>query len=232
MTTKKNQPETERGTEPCSTIHAALCACMAEVEAVGKNRKNKEQGYAYRGIDDLYNSLHPLFARHRLFVTCDTLDLQRAERTTARGTTLYLVYGRYRVTFHAEDGSSVSVECCGEAMDSGDKATNKASSAALKYALMQTLLIPTEDAKDSEVDTPEATLPTASADEVARCARAIREQGTEKPYQQLRAARSLSPQHNELLLDVLAELLTEAPADRPATLPKQKPAAAASRDAF
>lgn len=231
MTKKTTNPTSEPGAAPCSTIHAALCACMAEVEAVGKTRKNKEQGYAYRGIDDLYNSLHPLFARHRLFVTCDTLELQRAERTTARGTTLYLVYGRYRVTFHAEDGSSVAVECAGEAMDSGDKATNKASSAALKYALMQTLLIPTEDAKDSEISTPEETLPTASADEVARCAAAIRERRSESPYQVLCAKRSLTPEHNLLLQDVLAELLTGEPSDR-SELPKSKPTAAASRDAF
>lgn len=229
--TKKTTTPTERGAEPCSTIHAALCACLADVEAVGKHRKNKEQGYAYRGIDDLYNSLHPLFAKHRLFVTCDTLSLERGERTTKSGSTLHVVHGRYRVTFHAEDGSSVAVECAGEAMDSGDKATNKASSAALKYALMQTLLIPTEDAKDSEVSTPEETLPTASTDEVARCAAAIRSQASEKPYRQLRAARSLTAEQNLLLQDVLAELLSGELADRPA-LPSTSKTAAASRDAF
>lgn len=255
--TKKQTTTTEPQADlrPCSTIHAALCACMADVEAVGKNRKNKEQGYAYRGIDDLYNSLHPIFARHRVFVTCDVLLLERSERVSNSGKTLNIIHGRYRVTFHAEDGSHVSVECAGEAMDSGDKATNKASSAALKYALMQTLLIPTEEAKDSEVDTYELParqqtppaprrLPAATDAEVDRCRAAIYQQRSAVPYQQLIAARELSEDQNYRLIELLQELAdaeaeaTAAAAPDPAevddrpTLPKSKPAGKQARVAF
>lgn len=239
--TKKNPTPTVHTDRPCSTIHAALCACMADVEAVGKNRKNKEQGYAYRGIDDLYNSLHPIFARHRVFVTCDVLELLRNERTTKSGSLLQVVYGRYRVTFHAEDGSSVSVECAGEAMDSGDKATNKASSAALKYALMQTLLIPTEDDKDSEVDSfqpapvPAAPrrLPTATPDEIDRCAAAIRATRSSGPYQALLKLRELSEEQALHLQDALGALLQAGElADERPELPRPKPAKQADRGAF
>jgi hypothetical protein len=222
--------------EPCSTIHSALCACMAEVEAIGKNRQNQEQRYKYRGIDDLYNSLHPLFARHRIFITCDVLTLERSERTTGSGKLLNVVHGTYRVTFHAEDGTSVSVVSAGEAMDLSDKATNKASSAALKYALMQTLLIPTEEAKDSEVDSLEAVAapPRATEAELARCAAAIRERGSEEPYRQLRAVRTLTATQDRALQDLLAEVLFagEAPADRPTELPRQQPSARGARETF
>lgn len=207
---------------------------MADVEAVGKNRKNKEQGYAYRGIDDLYNSLHRVFARHRVFITCDVIELQRTERATNAGKVLHVVHGTYRVTFHAEDGSAVSVTCAGEAMDTSDKATNKASSAALKYALMQTLLIPTEETKDSEEDTfqPEipAAKPTATDAEVARCAEAIRTQRSNVPAQQLNALRTLTPDQVAELEAVLADVFhqelaaAEAPADRPVQLPRQRAA--------
>ncbi|GAH44087.1 unnamed protein product, partial [marine sediment metagenome] len=60
-----------------------------------------------------------------------------------------------KYTFFAEDGSFIETIVIGEAMDSGDKAGNKAMSAAHKYALLQILLIPTDDPKDSEVDSPE-----------------------------------------------------------------------------
>jgi hypothetical protein len=40
-------------------------------------------------------------------------------------------------------------------MDSGDKASNKAASAALKYALLQLFMIPTEEEKDTEFQSPE-----------------------------------------------------------------------------
>ncbi len=39
-------------------------------------------------------------------------------------------------------------------MDSGDKASNKALSIAMKYALLQVFCIPTEDAKDPDADSP------------------------------------------------------------------------------
>jgi len=226
MTTTSTTPT------PCSTIHAALCACMADVEAIGKNRKNLEQKYSYRGIDDIYNSLHPIFARHGVFVTCETIDIQRTERTTQKGSLLQVVYGRYRVTFHAEDGTSVSLETCAEAMDSGDKATNKASSAALKYALMQTLLIPTEEVKDSEADTFQlvASPPAATDAEVARCVQAIREKRNRSPFSALQDKRTLTTDQLTELYLVLQELEQEDQ-DRP-TLRAQAPAQRASRDAF
>jgi hypothetical protein len=57
-----------------------------------------------------------------------------------------------RYLFVTTDGSSLEAVVYGEAMDSGDKATNKAMSAAHKYALLQTFLIPTEDVEDSDAD--------------------------------------------------------------------------------
>jgi hypothetical protein len=58
--------------------------------------------------------------------------------------------------FWAEDGSKVTVgPIPAEGVDSGDKATNKALSAALKYALIQTFSIPTEDMAEADLDSPE-----------------------------------------------------------------------------
>ncbi len=58
-------------------------------------------------------------------------------------------------TFYAPDGSSVEVVTVGEAMDAGDKSSNKAMSAALKYALLQVFCIPTEEPIDTENETHE-----------------------------------------------------------------------------
>jgi hypothetical protein len=58
--------------------------------------------------------------------------------------------------FFAEDGSKVTVgPIPAEGLDSGDKATNKALSAALKYALIQTFSVPTEDMAEADLDSPE-----------------------------------------------------------------------------
>ena len=55
----------------------------------------------------------------------------------------------------AEDGSKTTARMIGEAMDSGDKATNKAMSAAYKYAAFQTFAIPTEGTPDADAETHE-----------------------------------------------------------------------------
>jgi hypothetical protein len=53
----------------------------------------------------------------------------------------------------AVDGSRHTVHVIGEAMDSGDKATNKAMSAAYKYMAMQVFCIPTEGDNDADATT-------------------------------------------------------------------------------
>src|SRR6478736_352439 len=54
----------------------------------------------------------------------------------------------------AIDGTKHTVATFGEAMDSGDKATNKAMSAAYKYAAFQAFCIPTEEtAVDADAET-------------------------------------------------------------------------------
>jgi hypothetical protein len=55
----------------------------------------------------------------------------------------------------AIDGSKHTVKTFGEAMDSGDKATNKAMSAAYKYAAFQAFSIPTEGDNDADAHTPQ-----------------------------------------------------------------------------
>jgi hypothetical protein len=138
-------------------IYQKLIKVLQEVEAIGKNKKNQLQGYSFRGIDDMYNALHPLFSKHGIFITSEVVGGEREERTSAKGGLLLYSVVDVKFTFYAEDGSSVSSTIKGEAMDSGDKATNKAISAALKYALMQMFLIPTESVPDADMESPQPT---------------------------------------------------------------------------
>jgi hypothetical protein len=78
------------------------------------------------------------------------------ERQTAKGSPLFYVTVEVEFDFvSAEDGSKHTVKTYGEAMDSADKATNKAMSAAYKYAAMQAFCIPTEGDNDADSHTPE-----------------------------------------------------------------------------
>ena len=90
------------------------------------------------------------------------------ERTNAKGTALFYttVCAEFDVV-SAKDGSSHTVCTYGEAMDSGDKATNKAMSAAYKYAAFQAFAIPTEGDNDADHTTHDVKAPCIDADKVA-----------------------------------------------------------------
>jgi hypothetical protein len=134
----------------------AISAVMEEMsrEGIRKDRKNTQQNYSFRGIDDVYNALAPVLAKHALVVTPRCLDRQKEVVATAKGGTLFYVTVDMEFELaSAIDGSTKVARMFGEAMDSGDKATNKAMSAAYKYMAMQEFCIPTEGDNDADATT-------------------------------------------------------------------------------
>src|SRR5690606_7655037 len=98
---------------------------------ITKDRKNAEQNYRFRGIDDVYNALNPILTAAGLNILPRMLKREVAERKTARGTPLFTVVVEAEFDFvSTEDGSTYTARTFGEAMDTADKATNKAMSAA------------------------------------------------------------------------------------------------------
>jgi ERF superfamily len=142
------------------TIYKALNEIMKELPAIPKERRLEFNGklqYNFRGVDDIYAALQPLLMEYGVTtVPSATLVHQEQVETTKeyKGEVKTSVTNRVvlsvEYTFYALDGSSIVAKCIGEGMDNGDKASNKAMSAAHKYALLQVFCIPTEEAKDSE----------------------------------------------------------------------------------
>lgn len=137
------------------TIYTAIIGVMKSINAIGKDRKNQQQNFAYRGIDDVMNELHGALADNGVFVVPEVLNEERSTGKSKSGGELYYTRLKIRFTFYAGDGSSVSAVVIGEAMDSGDKASNKALSIGLKYAMLQVFCIPTEDEKDPDAQSPQ-----------------------------------------------------------------------------
>lgn len=131
---------------------------MAEMSQTGisKDRRNLQQGYNFRGIDDAYAALSPVLAKHKLLMLPRVTHREQVERTTSKGGAIF--YTTVTVEFDlvsAEDGSKHTVVTVGEAMDSADKSSNKAMSAAYKYAAFQAFCIPTEGDNDADAHTHE-----------------------------------------------------------------------------
>jgi hypothetical protein len=144
-------------------VYEKIAAVTAELSKIGisKDSKNQSQGYAFRGIDAVYGALSPLLSKHGLCILPRVTDRQVIERQNRQGTALFYVTLTVEFDFvAAEDGSKHTVITVGEAMDSGDKASNKAMSAAYKYAAFQAFCIPTEGDNDADSQTHEVAAAT------------------------------------------------------------------------
>lgn len=135
-------------------IYQAIHGVMTEVGAIGKDKKNQQQGFMYRGVDDVMNALQPAFVHNYIFVVPEVLEQTREERTTAKGAQLLYSILKVKFTFYADDGTNVSATVVGEGMDSADKSSNKAMSVAFKYACFQVFCIPTEEMVDPDGESP------------------------------------------------------------------------------
>ena len=131
-------------------IYALMAKVAGDVGAIGKDRENKQQHYKFRGIDEFMNAVGPAMRKHGVSVEPQVLKHTIAPCKTTRGNDSFMATVVQRFTFYAPDGSSMSAVTVGVAMDSGDKAVNKAMSAAMKYALSQTFVVATEEGDDTE----------------------------------------------------------------------------------
>lgn len=138
-------------------IYRKMANILQETKAITKSEKNQQQGFKFRGIDNVMNELHELFAKNEVFILQEVKAFTTENRPTKSGG--MNTFTRATITFRymTTDGSYVETTNVGEAMDSGDKSMNKAMSIALKYSLLQMFLIPTDEPKDPDSTTPEDT---------------------------------------------------------------------------
>lgn len=149
-------------------VYAAISGVASALAEQGI-RKEKKQGsqvnYAFRGIDDIYNALAPELVKNKLLILPRYTERTSVERTSKNGGALFYITVRGDFDFvSTEDGSIHTVTTYGEAMDSGDKATNKAMSIAYKYAAFQAFCIPTEETTiDADAEVHQVTPQAAEA---------------------------------------------------------------------
>lgn len=145
-------------------VYKAIVAIQAELakSGISKERTNTQgPAYQFRGIDDVYKALAPLLAKNNLCIIPRVMGRDMTERTSKSGGALFDVNLAVEYDIVSSvDGSIHTAKMYGEAMDSGDKATNKAASAAYKYLCFQTFCIPTEGDNDADGSTHEVAANT------------------------------------------------------------------------
>lgn len=157
-------------------IFKKMCDIMGEIGAIAKEKKNQQQGFMFRGIDQFMNALYPLCVKHRVFICPRLVSESHEQRETTRSsgktgldTTVRL---QMEYDFIADDGSKQTVgPIPGEGWDMADKATNKSNSCAFKYMLMHTFMVPLQEMEDADRVTPDNAGSTDSQHGDARPAR-------------------------------------------------------------
>lgn len=126
-------------------IFGQMAKVMADVKAVPKAGYNQAQRFNFRTVDDTVATVNAAMVKHGVTMIPEVISCTPTVITDDKGRNVTTVNAMVAYTFFAEDGSSVQAVMAGEGRDLGDKATSKAMSMALKYALFQVFLIPTGD---------------------------------------------------------------------------------------
>ncbi len=144
------------------TIHVLLGRILRDLPAVGKGSTAPASmgNYSFRGIDDTLNALNPILSKHGVFYVPIVEERRDSDRQTSGGKSLWMVSLRVRYRFYGPAGDSLDCVVEGEGSDSGDKATQKAMTAAMKYMLFQVFAISTKEVGEMDAerhDVPETT---------------------------------------------------------------------------
>lgn len=128
------------------SVYEAINNVMDDVRAVGKDSRNTQQNFNFRGIDAVVNALSPVMRKHGLTVRpSNVLSIEHVPFTTKTGTLGVSCRVLVEYTFTDTSGDSCTSIVAAEANDYGDKATPKAMSVAFRTCLLQSFALPTTD---------------------------------------------------------------------------------------
>jgi len=122
-----------------------ILAVMESVQGVAKRDRNSAQGFNFRGIDAVVNKVGPALRSAGGFILPEIKEANHSTALTAKGSTVNVVHLTVQFGIYGLDGDPIVGSVSAEAFDSGDKATAKAMSVALRTFLLQVLALPTDE---------------------------------------------------------------------------------------
>lgn len=151
------------------TIHERLATAAGRMPAIGKDKTNKAQQFAYRSIEAIVREARPLFYDLGIAVTPEVLNWSSEEVESKAGAKGYrvVVEMRYKLSCVGEESMDLFDRelvgsMMGEAIDYGDKATSKAGQMAWKYYLTDVLLVASGE-EDADGESPKPAKPAKPA---------------------------------------------------------------------
>jgi len=139
------------------TVLKALCAVQKDLAEAGiaKADTNSFDNYKFRGIDAVLNAMAPIISRHGVIIMPSVVSCEIRQIMTSQGKPQNHAKVQTEFTLYDTEGDSITHSFYGEGMDRGDKAVNKACTAAYKYFLFEAFCIPVEGTPDADTESPE-----------------------------------------------------------------------------
>jgi hypothetical protein len=170
-----------------ATAREVILAVMQEVQGVAKRDRNSAQGFNFRGIDAVMNKVGPALRNAGGFILPEIKEATHSTALTAKGSAINVCHLTVQFGIYGLDGEPITGSVQAEAFDSGDKATAKAMSVALRSFLLQVLALPTDE-PDPDSFTYEASRDWAGEAEQLALLYAV--DGLRKLYSEAVAARA------------------------------------------
>lgn len=141
------------------TLASKLAEVMGEIGYITKGGTNSAQGYKYVMASQVADAIREKLSAKGIAIIPGDIE-KLSEGASASGKQVILTFKYSWHLIDGESGEKLTIYSLGSGADSGDKHVYKATTGALKYALLTTFLIPTGD--DPENDSGEATIAKAA----------------------------------------------------------------------
>jgi hypothetical protein len=206
-------------------VYGKMLELMRAVGPIGKDQEVKPRDgqkgprYNFRGIDTVMDAVGAAQRDVGILIVPGEVKRYDVERMSVTGkdgyTTVWTsvnLVAQY-VFIDPSDGSVLPFEIAGEGRDNGDKATSKAESMALKYGLLQALMIPVTGMAEADDEHPEITQqpsrpakpPAEHAAEGLQAIRALPDSGLSQGEQVARLDAMYEYANGQGLLDEVVE---------------------------
>lgn len=141
---------TEKTEATHGKILSAIAKAMGQVQKVGKEGRNKHDGYDFASIDDFLALVNPICAENGLIVHMNEGAREDFDRQGRNGTSSWMRQSFDITLMHISGETLPPVQRTVEVLRNGAQAYGSAQSYALKQFWRCTLLIPTGDKDDAD----------------------------------------------------------------------------------
>lgn len=130
-------------------LASKLAEIMGEIGRISKGGTNSAQGYKYVMASQVADAVREKLAAHNVIMLPVGADVVESGRTPSEKQSLLTIRFTWRFV-DGDSGETLDFQSIGTGADSGDKAAYKATTGAIKYALLTAFLIPTGDDPEND----------------------------------------------------------------------------------